>query len=167
MLHAKDNDFSPPEAGAQEAALGLVNPISGLANDYLNVFNEVLLLLEFLPTMPEMTEEALAWQPRSYCAYFEQSTLPDAKHALRAYADVDPLLRRKFESVLSRLNQIVTDAQSTIAQESTGPDYPDSIVGSCEATAEQIRIGLAYVNRLINEGAPSSAGASRSRKTKS
>jgi hypothetical protein len=162
MLQLKDDDFSAP-APISEPVLGIVNPTTGLANDYLNVFNEILLLLEFLPTMPEMTEEALAWQPRTYSEYFEQSTLPDAKHALEAYDKVDPALRKKFESVLSRLTQIVIDAQRTLAEESTRPDYPDSIVGSCEATAEQMRIGLAYVNRLINEGGPSSAGASRSR----
>jgi len=165
MLQAKDDDISAP-APIPEAALGIINPVTGLANDYLNVFNEILLLLEFLPTMPEMTEEALAWQPRSYMEYFEASTLPDAKHALAAYENVDPALRKKFESVLTRLNEIVVDAQKTLAAESTGPDYPDSIVGSCEATAEQMRIGLAYVNRLINEGT-SSAGASRSRNKKS
>jgi hypothetical protein len=166
MLQAMDEDFSAP-APVHEPALGIVNPTSGLANDYLNVFNEILLLLEFLPTMPEMTEEALAWQPRSYAEYFEQSTLPDARHALEAYAKVDPALRKKFESVLSRLTQIVIDAQRTLAEESTRPDYPDTIVESCEATAEQMRIGLAYVNRLINEGGPSSAGAARSRNKKS
>jgi hypothetical protein len=162
MLQVKDDDFSAP-APIPEPVLGIVNPTTGLANDYLNVFNEILLVLEFLPTMPEMTEEALAWQPRTYSEYFEQSTLPDARHALEAYATVDPALRKKFESVLSRLTQIVTDAQRTLAAESTRPDYPDTIVESCEATAEQMRIGLAYVNRLINEGGPSSAGASRAR----
>ena len=125
---------------------------SGLANDYLNVFNEIMLLLEFLPTMPEMTDEALAWQFRSYPEYFRQSTLPGADHALRAYDRVDPALRKKFESVLHRLNEIVLGTQRTVAQESARPEYPDCIVKHCEDTAEAMRIGLAYVNRLINEG---------------
>lgn len=163
MLQATDDDLSAPAADHHEPALGLVSPVTGLANDYLNVFNEILLLLEFLPTMPEMTEEALAWRPRTYVEHFEQSTLPDAQHALQAYANVDPGLQKKFESVLSRLNQIVFDAQTVLARESTGPDYPESIVESCEATAEAMRVGLAYANRLINEGGSSSAGASRSR----
>ena len=69
----QDNVQEPAPADRLcEEALSLVNPTTGLANDYLNVFNEILLLLEFLPTMPEMTEDALAWQPRGYCEYFEQ-----------------------------------------------------------------------------------------------
>jgi hypothetical protein len=136
-----------------ERALSLVNPSTGLANDYLNVFNEILLVLEFLPTMPEMTDEALAWQPRSYCEYFEKSNIPGAVHALQAYDMVDPDVRRKFESILGRLTQIVIEAQQTLAVESVRPDYPESIAESCEKTAEAMRVGLAYVSRLINEGA--------------
>ena len=34
-------------------AEALVNPASGLANDYLNLFNEIVMLVEQLPTMPE------------------------------------------------------------------------------------------------------------------
>lgn len=162
MLQATDDDFSAPAADLHEPTLGLVSPVTGLANDYLNVFNEILLVLEFLPSMPEMTEEALAWRPRTYVEHFERSTLPDAQHALQAYANIDARLRKKFDSVLSRLNEIVADAQETLARASEGPDYPELIVASCEATADAMRVGLAYANRLINEGS-SSAGASRSR----
>jgi hypothetical protein len=150
---AKDElrEGSPDEPVCEEA-LSIVNPSTGLANDYLNVFNEILLVLEFLPSMPEMTDEALAWQPRSYCEYFERSNIPGARHALQAYDMVDPGVRRKFESVLGRLTQIVVEAQKTLAAESGSPDYPESITLSCEKTAEAMRVGLAYVSRLINEG---------------
>ncbi len=168
MLHAMETDGPAPGGDREDhAGLSLVNPVSGLANDYLNVFNEILLLLEFLPSMPEMTEEALAWRPRSYSEYFEQSPIPGARHALVAYSNVNPALKKKFEAALGRLTKIVTESQRVVAAESTRPDFPDCIVPSCEATAEAMRIGLAYVNRLINEGGTSSAGASRSRTKKS
>jgi hypothetical protein len=169
MLQTQDDDISDPggEPPESDTHLGLVNPSTGLANDYLNVFNEILLLLEFLPTMPEMTEEALAWQPRTYCEYFEQSSIPGAKHALKAYSSVDPVLRKKFELVLARLTQIVVDAQATLTVEQASADYPDCIVQSCEQTAESMRIGLAYVNRLINEGGVSPARTNRTRNKKS
>ena len=41
----------------------LVNPTSGIANDFLNQYNEILLLVENLPILlPEMIEELLAWK---------------------------------------------------------------------------------------------------------
>ncbi len=163
-------DEIPEEPSAEplcEHGLSLVNPATGLANDYLNVFNEILLLLEFLPSMPEMADEALAWQPRSYSEYFERSSIPGARHALQAYDRVDPDVRRKFELILGRLTQIVVEAQQTLAEESGGPDFPESIVKSCEETAEAMRVGLAYVSRLINEGcAPNQRDAKRSKKSK-
>jgi hypothetical protein len=156
-----------PDEPLCERALSIVNPTTGLANDYLNVFNEILLLIEFLPSMPEMAEEALAWQPRSYCEYFEKSSIPGARYALQSYGRVDPEVRLKFESILARLTQIVVEAQQTLAMESAGPDFPDSIVKSCEETAEAMRIGLAYVSRLINEGcAPTTRPAQRATKSK-
>ena len=142
----------PPSGASDDTVLSLVNPLTGLANDYLNVYNEILLLLEFLPSMPEMTDDALAWQPRGYCEYFEQSSIPGARDALHAYDKLDPGVRAHFEAILARLTEIAVSAQNTLAEEFGRPDYPDSIAKSCEETAEVMRAGLAYVARLINEG---------------
>jgi len=141
-----------PSGASDDTVLSLVNPLTGLANDYLNVYNEILLLLEFLPSMPEMTDDALAWQPRGYCEYFEQSSIPGARDALHAYDKLDPGVRAHFEAILARLTEIAVSAQNTLAEEFGRPDYPDSIAKSCEETAEVMRAGLAYVARLINEG---------------
>ncbi len=108
-----------------DPGLGLVSPVTGLANDYLNMFNEILLVLEFLPTMPEMTDEALAWRPRSYREYFQQSPLPGAREAARRYDKVDPALRARFESLLKRLNDIALDAQARVAEEMNSPNFPE------------------------------------------
>jgi hypothetical protein len=148
-----------------DPGLGLVSPVTGLANDYLNMFNEILLVLEFLPTMPEMTEEALAWRPRSYREYFQQSPLPGAREAARRYDKVDPALRARFESLLKRLNDIALDAQARVAEEMNSPNFPESIVEPCEATAEAMRAGLGYVARLINEGPVSLARERKSDRT--
>ena len=144
-----------PCGASDDTVLSLVNPLTGLANDYLNVYNEILLLLEFLPSMPEMTDDALAWRARGYCEYFEQSSIPGARDALHAYDKLDPGVRAHFEAILARLTEIAVSAQNTLAEEFGRPDYPDSIAKSCEETAEIMRAGLAYVARLINEGGTS------------
>ena len=52
-------------------ASNLVNPASGIANDFLNQYNEILLLVENLPVLlPEMVEELLAWKAKDYNEYF-------------------------------------------------------------------------------------------------
>jgi len=39
---------------------------TGLATDYLNHFNEAIMLLEMIPDMPECAEDFLQWRPLSY-----------------------------------------------------------------------------------------------------
>jgi hypothetical protein len=53
------------EARAAQLQAANINPRTGLATDYLNHFNEAIMLLEMIPDMPECVEEFLGWQPRS------------------------------------------------------------------------------------------------------
>jgi hypothetical protein len=50
-----------------------INPRTGLATDYLNHFNEAIMLLEMIPDIPECFEDFLDWQPMSYREHFAAS----------------------------------------------------------------------------------------------
>ncbi|MGH6975854.1 MAG: hypothetical protein ACREED_02395, partial [Stellaceae bacterium] len=43
-----------------------INPVTGLATDYLNHFNEAIMLLEMLSSFPDCIDDFLGWQPLSY-----------------------------------------------------------------------------------------------------
>jgi len=76
-----ENETANVDSLEQRAAC-LVNPASGIANDYLNHFNEILLLIENLPTLlPEMLDELLEWNPVTYREYFAKSQLPGSARA--------------------------------------------------------------------------------------
>ena len=47
-----------------------INPRTGLATDYLNHFNEAVMLLEMVPDIPECAEDFLAWTPLTYPEHF-------------------------------------------------------------------------------------------------
>ena len=47
-----------------------INPASGLATDYLNHFNEAVMMLELVPTMPACIEDLRAWKVMSYREHF-------------------------------------------------------------------------------------------------
>src|SRR5262249_13363385 len=49
------------EARAAELRAANINPRTGLATDYLNHFNEAVMLLEMVPDMPECAEDFLHW----------------------------------------------------------------------------------------------------------
>ncbi len=84
-----------------------------LATDYLNHFNEIVMLLDMLPDMPDMIDECKLWQPKSYVEHFAASTFSDRQLAIDAYARVPSRYRRPFEETVAQLNSLIT---SGIAQ---------------------------------------------------
>src|SRR5271167_4922918 len=80
-----------PETEARAAALRAanINPRTGLATDYLNHFNEAIMLLEMIPDMPECAEDFLTWSPLSYCEHFMASNFKARDLAIEAYEQAD------------------------------------------------------------------------------
>jgi len=78
-----------------------------LATDYLNHFNEIVMLLDMLPDMPEMIEECKAWQPKTYAEHFADSTFSDRQLAIEAYERVPSRYRRPFEETISQINTLI------------------------------------------------------------
>lgn len=133
----------------------LVNPNSGIANDYLNHFNEILLLIENLPALlPEMLDEVLAWKPVGYREYFTNSALPGRQQALEIYDGLDPEFRQDFESMVEILDTIVIRSIDLVI-EHRAPDGtldPDGIEHICEQLAVDMRIVLGRAADLVNFG---------------
>lgn len=99
-----DNAASAHARTSSDASF--VNPASGLANDYLNLFNEVVMIIEQLPDMPELFDELLAWRPVSYQDYFEKSALASKSTALENYARLDPAFRKEFETLVAEIDRV-------------------------------------------------------------
>src|SRR6202011_4762032 len=90
-----------PETEARAAVLRAanINPRTGLATDYLNHFNEAIMLLEMIPDMPECGEDFLAWCPLSYCEHFMASNCKARDLATSAYESAAPDIRAEFEQL--------------------------------------------------------------------
>jgi len=52
-------------ADARSAGGLIINPQTGLCTDYLNHFNEAIMVLEMLSTVPESIDDFLTWRPRN------------------------------------------------------------------------------------------------------
>ena len=70
-----------------------INPVTFLATDYLNHFNNVVMLLELLPDMPDCAEEVVAWAPMSYEDYFRTAHFRERDLAVDAYRAADQIGR--------------------------------------------------------------------------
>jgi hypothetical protein len=123
-----------PEQTARAAQLRAanINPRTGLATDYLNHFNEAIMLLEMIPDMPECSEDFLAWQPLSYSEHFTASNFKARDLAIEAYEAADTKIRAEFDKLTSAMTSILTavsaamrDARqdktrATLAEQATG-----------------------------------------------
>ncbi len=99
----------PHRRGSRGAiAAANINPRTGLATDYLNHFNEAIMLLEMVPDMPECAEDFLTWTPLSYAEHFWASNFKARDLAIEAYEFADPKLRADFDNLTATMTSILT-----------------------------------------------------------
>lgn len=99
-----------PDSKARAAQLRAanINPRTGLATDYLNHFNEAIMLLEMVPDMPECVEDFLGWRPLSYAEHFTASHFKARDLAIEAYNSADANIRGEFDNITSAMTSILT-----------------------------------------------------------
>lgn len=92
-----------------------INPLTLLATDYMNHFNEILMLLEMLPDMPDMLDECQAWEQTSYQDHFRQSSFAAKDLAVAAYDHCPHKLKQPFEVTVTKLNLLIAEVLGAIA----------------------------------------------------
>jgi hypothetical protein len=129
-------------------ASALVNPASRLANDYLNLFNEIVMLIEQLPSMPEPIDDVFAWRPTTYQDYFTRSILPGRGAAL------SQTLSRDFEAIVEELDRMAVGAIAAIHRhlKTKGNAELNTLAGLCTRSGEKMREVLDRATKLVNYG---------------
>ena len=107
-----------PDRAARAAQLRAanINPRTGLATDYLNHFNEAVMLLEMIPDMPECVDDFLAWQPLSYCEHFKASNFKARDLAISTYETADAGIRAQFDHITNSMTTILTAVGSAMRE---------------------------------------------------
>src|ERR1700748_1860016 len=157
-LHGMTSQASPSlrsedEARAAELEAANINPRTGLATDYLNHFNEAIMLLEMIPDMPECAEDFLGWHPLSYSEHFTASNFKARDLAIEAYDAADPLTRAEFDNVTNTMTSILTavgDAMRQAKQDKTRARLAEQATG-------WVKPLVAQAGGLINGGAADEA----------
>ena len=101
-----------------------INAETFLATDYLNHFNEIVMLVEMVPDVPECLEDARIWQPKSYIQHFEDSGFSDRRLAIEAYHAAPLCYRGPLEEISRRLNDkigtLLMDIEALVAEKRMG-----------------------------------------------
>jgi hypothetical protein len=119
---ARSGSPRPARAGGDDAARAArlraanINPRTGLATDYLNHFNEAIMLLEMIPDMPECAEDFLGWHPRSYREHFTASHFEARDLAIEAYDSADAGVRVEFDNITAAMTSILTAVSAAMRE---------------------------------------------------
>ena len=83
-----------------------INSDTLLTTDYLNHFNEIIMLLELVPSAPsQFASELGEWQHESYEEHFTHSGFRDKELAIVCYRNAPEDIRRAFDSSVADLEQ--------------------------------------------------------------
>ncbi len=110
------HSFGELRKRAKELLAANINPRTGLATDYLNHFNEGIMLLEMIPDMPECAEDFLTWRPMSYAEHFRASNFKGRDLAIAAYGAADPTIRAQFDAITDNMTTILVAVGSALRQ---------------------------------------------------
>jgi len=92
-----------------------IHPTTKLATDYLNHFNEAIMLLDMLSSCPDCLDDFLCWQPKSYREHFTQSRFATRELALAAYEAADPQARECLDALADSMTALLEEARSAFA----------------------------------------------------
>lgn len=93
-----------------------INPETLLATDYLNHFNEVVMLIEMTADMPDCVEDIAAWEPLSYDQHFLRSAFTAKELAVLAYENAPEKHREPFDAIVEQANRIASEAAKDLTE---------------------------------------------------
>lgn len=125
-----------------------INPRTGLATDYLNHFNEAVMLLEMIPDMPECVEDFLEWRPLSYREHFTASNFKARELAISAYDSSDPAVRAEFNGITTTMTSILTSVGAAMRQ----ARHTETRTILAEQAAEWVKPLVTLAGSMINGG---------------
>jgi hypothetical protein len=131
-----------------------INPSTGLASDYLNHFNEAIMLLEMLSSCPDCLDDFLDWQPMSYREHFEASRVKGRSLAIAAYDAADPSLRDCLDNLAGTMTAVLEASRAAMSSE----EPPQSMAAVADRAAALLRPLVARAGAVINGENVAAAG---------
>jgi hypothetical protein len=130
-----------------------------LATDYLNHFNEIIMLLDMLPDMPDMIEECKAWLPKDYKSHFADSTFSDKQLAIEAYDRVPSVYRNPFEETIGQMNVLILEGLDRLDHMIADGAAMDELQDNCRAISRASQLLMDCASSIIHGAARTMAQA--------
>lgn len=126
-----------------------ISTASLLATDYLNHFNEIIMLLGMMPDMPDIIDECRGWQPKGYAEHFQDSGFRDKELAIEAYDHVPKRFKVPFEETVEQMNRVVESAITKI-DTANGDGDPASAMFKAQTASRLLQHMLDIASAIIH-----------------
>lgn len=127
-----------------------VNRETLLATDYLNHFNEAVMLLGMLPTAPaELAADLAAWRHKSYEEHFHQTGFRDKTLALAGYRNAPVNVRHAFDTVTSDISSSLAGLLLQVQTGLAAGDM-DAVRQLCAESLPAIEAQLEVAGAIVN-----------------
>ena len=124
-----------------------------LATDYLNHFNEIAMIFEMLPDVPDCLEDIREWRPKGYKEHFVDSTFSDKDLAIEAYDHVPAKYLLPFETTIERANSLIVGSVTRLEEViSTGErdQFELETKGICQSLHELMSILRGIIHGTVD-----------------
>jgi len=115
-----------------------INSATLLATDYLNHFNEFVMLLDLVAESPDLYDMLCDWEPKSYIAHFAEIGFSDRELAIEAYALSPPAFRDPFDETVRQLDGRILSVQEKLKTLADDAD-PERISAVLTESSQEIR----------------------------
>jgi hypothetical protein len=129
-----------------------INPATGLATDYLNHFNEAIMLLEMLSSCPDCLDDFLGRRPISYREHFATSRFKGRDLAIAAYDAADPNLRSCLDTLAGTMTAVLEATRAAMSEDMP----PEAASAIADHAAAWLRPLVARAGAVINGNADAS-----------
>ena len=145
-VQAKDMIAESKCAAAPRLADANINPLTGLATDYLNHFNEAIMLLEMVASCPDCLEDFHNWKALSYREHFHASRFKGRDLAIIAYDAADPVARACLDTLADTMTMVIEATRATMTAERS----PEAASILAEPASAWLKMLVARAGAVIN-----------------
>ena len=124
-----------------------INDVTLLSTDYLNHFNEAVMLLDMVADMPEILDDVKDWRPKSYQQHFGDSNDKARDLAIESFVWSPKQFRAPFDEVIEGLNQKIAAAVPAIEAVITDHDRLSLVV---QEVTMALRGEIDHAGAIIN-----------------
>ena len=158
MHPAPNSSPKTPENAAADDALAELRARAGKANinektllatEYLNHFNEFVMVLDLIPDMPDCLEDAEAWQPKHYQDHFRDSAFSAKELAIMAYDHSPAEYRDQFKTLVDLINTLIPKGLERI-RSAIDEGNVDRVGFECSNTSKSLQKLMDLVSAVIN-----------------